>query len=50
LKNWLATEKVKIVSASITNGEFALFGGKKTSMMWKSWIITNHFYNGMDFF
>ncbi len=49
LKDYQAIEKVNIVFASMTNGEFVLFGGKKTPMMWKSSIITNHFYIGMLF-
>ena len=46
LKNYLATEKVNIVSVLTTNGEFVLYGNKKTPMMWKLWIITEQFYNG----
>ena len=49
LKDCQVIEKVNIASASITNGEFASFGDKKTPMMWKSSIITNHFYIGMHF-
>ena len=33
LNDYQAIEKVNIVSASTTNGEFALFGDKKTPMM-----------------
>ena len=48
-KDYLANEKVSIVSASTINGEFVSFGNKKTPMMWKSSIITNRFYNSMLF-
>ena len=44
LKDCQAKERVNTVSASMTNGEFVLSGNRKMLTMWKSWIITNHFY------